>query len=99
MFIDPNPTTTDNPIVTDVDLKAYQVARSVTPPTLPAPPAPAPQMEEETPAPSALPSVTEMEVAALKGIDAVEQVADPLNRFNAARASVKLAAWVARKLR
>lgn len=90
MFIDPNPTTTDNPIVTDADFKAYQVARSVTPPTLPAPP---------VPAPSALPSVTEMEVTALKGVDVVEQVTDPLNRFNAVRASIKLAAWVARKLR
>lgn len=78
MFIDPNPTRVDNPVITDEDFKAYKRAQS---------------------APSALPSVTEVEVAALRGVDVAEQVTEPLNRFNAARAGIKLCAWVARKLR
>lgn len=51
------------------------------------------------PAPSALPSVTAVELEALRAVDAVELAAEPLNKFNAARAGIKLAAWVARKLR
>jgi len=78
MFIDPNPTRVDNPVITDKDFKAYKRAQS---------------------APSALPSVTEVEVAALRGIDVAEQVTEPINKFSAARAGIRLAAWVARKLR
>jgi hypothetical protein len=51
------------------------------------------------PAPSALPSVTELELEAMRVVDAVELAADPINRYNVARAGIKLAAWVARKLR
>lgn len=48
---------------------------------------------------SALPSVTDVELAALRGVDLAEIAAEPVNRFNIARAGIKLAAWVARKLR
>lgn len=48
---------------------------------------------------SALPSVTEVEIAALHAVDLAEITAEPVNRFNIARAGIKLAAWVARKLR
>ena len=102
MFIDEYPETSSNPVLTDADLKAYKGERSSNPfdparftplhHTGAPPRAPAP-------ASSALPSVTEMELAALRGVDVAEQVADPINRFNAARAGIKLAAWVARKLR
>ncbi len=81
-FIDPNPTRTDNPIITDEEIRAFQ--ETLTTPT------------DE---PSALPSITEVEVAALRGVDVAEQVAEPINKFSAARAGIKLAAWVARKLR
>ena len=44
-------------------------------------------------------AVTELEQAALKSVDIAEAVSEPINRFNLARAGVRLAAAVARKLR
>lgn len=44
-------------------------------------------------------AVTELEQAALKSVDIAEAVSEPVNRFNLARAGVRLAAAVARKLR
>lgn len=44
-------------------------------------------------------AVTELEQAALKGVDIAEAVSEPVNRFTLARAGVRLAAAVARKLR
>lgn len=88
-FIDPNPTTVDNPVVTDADLEAFREALSARPSPAPAP----------APASSALPSITELELTALRGVDVAEAAADPINKFNAARAGIKLCAWVARKLR
>jgi len=92
-FIDPNPTRVDNPVVTDADLESFSKAlraRGINPDT--SAPACAPK-------PAPLFSVTEVEGAALRGVDVVEAAADPINKFNAARAGIKLAAWVARKLR
>jgi hypothetical protein len=44
-------------------------------------------------------AVTELEQAALKSVDIAEAVSEPINRFTLARAGVRLAAAVARKLR
>lgn len=44
-------------------------------------------------------AVTELEQAALKSVDIAEAVSEPFSRFNLARAGVRLAAAVARKLR
>lgn len=97
-FIDPNPTRVDYPIITEEYVN--QGERCARPYTRAASaPAPALQVTSPAPAPSGLPSVTEVEVAALRGVDIAEQVAEPLNRFTAARAGIKLAAWIARKLR
>lgn len=101
-FIDPNPTRVDYPIIKEEYASSYggeRCARPYTRATSAPAPAPAPQVTSPAPAPSGLPSVTEVEVAALRGVDIAEQVAEPLNRFTAARAGIKLAAWVARKLR
>lgn len=43
--------------------------------------------------------VTCLEAAAVRGVDAVEFAADPINRYNVARGVIKLVAWSARKLR
>lgn len=94
--IDINPTRVDNPVVTDVDLKQFAAelrARGISPDTSVYP------LPEEVSGYTPRYSVTEVEVAALRGVDIAEQVTEPLNRFNAARAGIKLCAWVARKLR
>lgn len=83
MFIDPNPTSPHNSVLTLEEVRA------------PAP-APAPPPQEER---SALPSITDVEQSALRGVDLAEQVADPLNRFNLARVGIVSLAWCARKLR
>ncbi len=44
-------------------------------------------------------SITEYEQAALSGIDVVERVVDPINRFTLARCGVRIVAYVARILR
>lgn len=93
-FIDPDPTRVDYPIITEEYLNAYQGERCARPYV------PPPRViRAPAPAPSALPSVTEVEVAALRGVDLVENAVEPINRFNAARAGIKLTAWIARKLR
>ncbi len=79
MFIDPNPTSTHNSVLTLEEVRA---------------PAPPPQEER-----SALPSITDVEQSALRGVDLAEQVTDPLNRFNLARVGIASLAWCARKLR
>jgi hypothetical protein len=45
------------------------------------------------------PSITELEHAALNGVDLAEQAADPLNSFTLARWGVRLVATLARKAR
>ena len=45
------------------------------------------------------PSITDVELAALRGVDIAERVAEPINRFSVARGVIKLSAYVARKLR
>jgi len=99
-FIDPNPTRVDYPVLTEADLKDYKGERCSNP-FDPARFTPIHHTGAPLPAPasSALPSVTEVEVAALRGVDVVEQLAEPINRFGAARVGIKLCAWVARKLR
>jgi len=100
MFKDTYPETTNNPVLTDADLKAFKGERCSNPfdparftPIHPnAAPLPAP-------APNPRISVTEVEQLALRGVDVAEAAVDPINRFNAARAGIKLCAWVARKLR
>jgi hypothetical protein len=100
MFTDTYPETTTNPVLTEADLKDYKGERCSNP-FDPARFTPLHHTGAPLPAPasSALPSVTEMELAALRGVDVAEAAADPINKFNAARAGIKLAAWVARKLR
>ena len=48
---------------------------------------------------SARSSVTDIELAALRGVDLAERINEPLNRFDLARASVRLVARIARKFR
>ena len=72
MFIDEYPETTSNPVLTDADLKSFKGERCSNPfdparftPIHPnAAPLPAP-----APAPIVLPSVTEVEELALRGVD------------------------------
>ena len=45
------------------------------------------------------PSITDVELAALRGVDFAERVAEPINRYSVARSVIKLSAYVARKLR
>jgi hypothetical protein len=45
------------------------------------------------------PSITDVELAALRGVDFAERVAEPINRYSVARSLIKLSAYVARKLR
>jgi hypothetical protein len=45
------------------------------------------------------PSITDVELAALRGVDIAERVAEPINRFSVARSVIKLSAYVARKFR
>jgi hypothetical protein len=45
------------------------------------------------------PSITDVELAALRGVDLAERVAEPVNRFSVARAAIKLSAHIARKFR
>jgi len=45
------------------------------------------------------PSITDVELAALRGVDLAERVAEPVNRFSVARAAIKLSAHTARKFR
>ena len=45
------------------------------------------------------PSITDVEVAALKGIDLAERAAEPVNRFSIARGVIRLSAHIARKFR
>ena len=47
----------------------------------------------------ARPSITDVEHAALKGVDLAERINEPLNRFDLARASVRLVARIARQFR
>lgn len=56
-------------------------------------------MEEEAPEVVAPGMVTCLEAAAVRGVDAVEFAADPINRYNVARGVIRLVAWSARKLR
>ena len=46
-----------------------------------------------------LPSITDVELAALRGVDLAERVAEPINRFSVARAAIKLSAHISRKFR
>ena len=43
--------------------------------------------------------VTQLELAAQAGVDIAERVSEPLTPWDIARASIKIAAWAARKLR
>ena len=45
------------------------------------------------------PSITDVELAALRGVDIAERVAEPINRFSVARSVIKLSAYVARRFR
>jgi hypothetical protein len=45
------------------------------------------------------PSITDVELAALRGVDLAERVAEPINRFSVARALITASAHIARKLR
>lgn len=47
----------------------------------------------------ARPSITDVELAALRGVDLAERINEPLNRFDLARASVRLVARIARQFR
>jgi len=44
-------------------------------------------------------SITDLEVAALRGVDLAESIHEPFNRFDFARAGVRLTAYIARRLR
>jgi hypothetical protein len=48
---------------------------------------------------SQAPSITDVELAALKGVDLAERVAEPVNRFSIARGVIRLSAHIARKFR
>lgn len=43
--------------------------------------------------------VTQLELAAQAGVDIAERVSEPVTPWDIARASIKLVAWAARKLR
>jgi hypothetical protein len=45
------------------------------------------------------PSITDVELAALKGVDLAERAAEPVNRFSIARGVIRLSAHIARKFR
>ena len=45
------------------------------------------------------PSITDVELAALRGVDIAENLAEPINRFSVARGAIRLSAYVARKFR
>jgi len=45
------------------------------------------------------PSITELEHAALRGVDLAEKAAEPINRFSLARGAVRLIALIARARR
>jgi hypothetical protein len=45
------------------------------------------------------PSITDVEVAALRGVDLAERAAEPVNRFSIARGVIRLSAHIARKFR
>ena len=45
------------------------------------------------------PSITDVELAALRGVDIAENLAEPINRFSVARGVIKLSAYVARRFR
>jgi hypothetical protein len=45
------------------------------------------------------PSITDVEVAALKGVDLAERAAEPVNRYSIARGVIRLSAHIARKFR
>ena len=45
------------------------------------------------------PSITDIEVAALKGVDLAERAAEPVNRYSIARGVIRLSAHIARKFR
>jgi hypothetical protein len=45
------------------------------------------------------PSITDLELSALRGVDLAEKVSEPINRFSLARGAVRLVALVARALR
>ncbi len=47
----------------------------------------------------ARPSITDVELAALRGVDLAECINEPFNRFDFARASVRLVARIARQVR
>ena len=44
-------------------------------------------------------SITDLEVAALRGVDIAERINEPFNRFDLARAGVRLMFYTARRLR
>jgi hypothetical protein len=45
------------------------------------------------------PSITDVEVAALKGVDLAERAAEPVNRYSIARGVIRLSAHIARRFR
>ena len=45
------------------------------------------------------PSITDVEVAALKGVDLAERAAEPVNRYSIVRGVIRLSAHIARKFR
>lgn len=45
------------------------------------------------------PSITDVELAALRGVDLAERINEPLNPFDFTRAVVRLAAHIARRFR
>ena len=45
------------------------------------------------------PSITDVEVAALRGVDLAERINEPFNPFDITRAAVRLAAHIARRFR
>jgi len=45
------------------------------------------------------PSITDVEVAALKGVDLAERASEPVNRYSIARGVIRLSAHIARKFR
>ena len=45
------------------------------------------------------PSITDVELAALRGVDLAERINEPFNPFDITRAAVRLTAHIARRLR
>ncbi len=45
------------------------------------------------------PSITDVEVAARKGVDLAERAAEPVNRYSIARGVIRLSAHIARRFR